>query len=141
MPHYLFRPLAAQQEKLTFKSIFTLADAFDASRLATAIRLVENDHSPAVLLCHSPIGRKWFTRAPSVPQKWFPREALDAESHALGVQFGGNADDPLPCRVGADAWFDRWDADQFEVHEQTMRIGPNETLTLVTITDPKMLDE
>lgn len=141
MPHYLFQPLAAQQGKLTFKSVVALADAFDASRPATAIRLVENDHSPAVLVCHGPLGRNWFTRAPSVPQKWFPRDTLDAESYAFGVQFGGNPDDPLPRKIGADAWFDRWDAGQFEVYEQTMRIGPNETLTFVTITDPRMLDE
>jgi hypothetical protein len=141
MPHYLFQPLAGRQAKLTSKSVFTLADAFDSSRPATAIRLVESDHSPAILVCHGTMGRKWFTRAPSVPRKWFPREALDAESYAFGVQFGGNTDDPVPRRIGADAWFDRRDADQFEVHEQTMRVGPAETLTLVTITDPRMLEE
>ena len=54
--------------------------------------------------------------------------ALVADSYAFGVQFGGNTDDPLPRKIGADAWFDRWDADRFEVHEQTIRIAPDETL-------------
>lgn len=48
----------------------------------------------------------------------------------------------VPRRArGTGRAVDLWDADQFEVHEQTMRIGPDETFTLVTITDPRMLDE
>ena len=141
MPHYLFRPLARQQGKLTFKAVSALADAFTTSQTATAIRLVEGDHSPALLVCHDAKGRKWFTRAPSVPEKWFPQDELDADSFAFGVLFGGKPDDPMPRRIGAEAWFDRWDAQSFEVHEQTYRTGPDEILTLVLISDPKMLDE
>jgi hypothetical protein len=141
MPYYMFRPLARQQGKLTFKAIRALADIFGTSKPATAIRFVESDCSPAHLVCHGPGGRKWFARAPSVPQKWFPRSDLDADSFAFGVQFGGRPDDPIPCKIRADAWFDRWDAERFEVYEQTMRIGPGETLTLVLINDPKMLED
>jgi hypothetical protein len=47
----------------------------------------------------------------------------------------------MPRRIGADAWFDRRDAERFEVHEQTMRTSPEETLTLVAISDPKMLED
>ncbi len=141
MPHYLFRPLARQQGKLTFNAVSALADAFTTSHTATAIRLVESDHSPALLVCHGTRGRKWFTRAPSVPEKWFPQDALDADSFAFGVLFGGKPDDPMPRRIGAEAWFDRWDAQSFELHEQTFRTGPDEILTLVLISDSKMLDE
>lgn len=141
MPYYLFRPLARQQGKLTFKAVTALADIFNASKPATAIRLVESDYSPALLVCHGPKGRKWFTRAPSVPQRWFPQDSLDADSYAFGIQFGGNPDDTLPRKIGADAWFDRRDADRFEVHEQTMRTSPEETLTLVLISDSRMLED
>lgn len=141
MPYYLFKPLARQQGKLTFKAVNALAEIFNTSRTATAIRLVESDHSPAILVCHGPKGRKWFTRAPSVPQKWFPQDSLDSESFAFGVQFGRNPDDPNPRKIGADAWFDHRDADRFEVQEQTIRSGPDETLTLILFNDPKMLDE
>ena len=141
MPYYLFRPLARQQGKLTFKAIAALADLFNTSRVATAIRLVESDCSPALLVCHGPNGRKWFTRSPSVPQRWFPQQNLDADSFAFGIQFGGRPDDPIPRKIGADAWFDRWDAERFEVHEQTLRISPTETLTLVLFSAPKMLDD
>lgn len=140
MPYYLFRPLARQQGKLTFKAVTALADIFDTSKPATAIRYVESDCSPAFLVCHGPNGRKWFTRAPSIPQRWFPQDSLDADSYAFGIQFGGRPDDHTPRKIGADAWFDRRGADRFEVHEQTMRTG-SETLTLVLISDPKMLED
>jgi hypothetical protein len=141
MPYYLFRPLARQQGKLTFKAVSALADIFNTSKPATAIRLVESDCWPAVLVCHGPNGRKWFTRAPSVPQKWFPQDSLDADSYAFGIQFGGKPDDPIPRKIGADAWFDSWDAERFEIHEQTMRTSPAETLTLLVISDSKMLED
>jgi hypothetical protein len=47
----------------------------------------------------------------------------------------------MPRKIGGDAWFDRWDAERFEVHEQTMRISSAETLTLVLISESKMLED
>lgn len=141
LPDYLFGSIARQHAKLSFKTVNALADVFNASITATAIRLVESDHAPAVLVCHGPKGRKWFTRSPSVPSKWFPQDTLDADSFAFGVQFGGKPDDPLPRRVDADTWFDRAEAARFEVQEQTVRVGESETLSLVLIVDPEMLVE
>ena len=141
MPHYLFRPRARQHPQLNFKTVKTLADTFETSHTATAIRLVEGDHSPTVLICHGQRGRKWFTRAPAVPPKWFPRSELDAASFAFGIVFGNEPDDRTPRRIGADAWFDRWDAGRYEIYEQTMRTGHDEALTIVLLTDPAMLEE
>jgi IrrE N-terminal-like domain len=141
MPHYLFRPAARQQPKLTFKAVSTLAEIFHTSQTATAIRLVEGDHSPALLVCHGKLGRKWFVRAPSVPEQWFPRNELDADSFAFGVLYGGNPDDALPRKIGAEAWFDRWEASRYEVHEQTIRTGEDEILTFILITDAHMLED
>lgn len=141
MPTYLFMPLARQHAKLTLKAINALAETFSTSQTATAIRLVESDHTPALLVCHGPNGRKWFSRAPSVPRKWFPRDTLDPESFAFDVLFKGKSDDSTPRKVGADAWFDRWEAERFEVHEQTCRTGPEESLTLILISDAEMLED
>jgi len=140
MPQYLFRPAARQHAKLNFKAVKALSEIFNTSLTATAIRLVDGDHSPALLVCHGSRGRKWFTRAPGVPTRWFPKEALDAEGFAFGVLYGGNADDPMPRKIGADAWFDRWDAADHEVHEQTIRIGEDEILTLVLISSNMLGD-
>jgi len=140
MPNYLFRPMAKSLGQPTLKVVEVLAEAFKTSRPATAIRLVESDQAPALLICHGQFGRKWFVRSKSVPTKWFPREDLDQESFAFGVQFGSHPEGSTPRKVGADAWFDRREAEQFEIHEQTMRSG-GDTLTLVTIRDPRMLED
>jgi hypothetical protein len=44
-------------------------------------------------------------------------------------------------KIGADAWFDRREAERFEVLEQTVRTAADEILTLVLITDGEMLDD
>lgn len=141
MPAYIFDPIARAYPKLTFQTVNTIADLFDTSVTATAIRLVEGRHSPALLVCHGPKGRKWFTRSPDVPERWFPQDDLHAESFAFGVLFGNQPHDAVPRKIGADAWFDRIDADRYEVLEQTFRTADHEILTLVSIRDGAMLEE
>ena len=141
MPSYLFRQRVREHGTLDFAAIDALAREFDTSQTATAIRLVECDDTPAMLVCHGPIGRHWFVRPSSVPQRWFPRESLDSDSFAFDVQFGGDPDGRMLRKMDACAWFDRSEADRYEIKEQTIHIGPEETLTLLVIEDDEMLDE
>lgn len=141
MPRYLFKPAVQRFSKLTFKAIATLAGDFDTSLTSTAIRVVESNHWPAVLVCHGQAGRKWFTRAPMVPERWFPQETLDADSYAIDVLYGRKPDNSHPRKIGAEAWFDRREAERYEVLEESVRTGPAEVLCLVNLTDPGMLEE
>ena len=141
MPNYLFDRVARSYTKLNFQTIHAIADVFNVSRTATAIRMIELRHAPAVLVCHGPQGRKWFARSNDVPDHWFPRDDLDPEGFAFGILFGNQLEDRMPRRIGADAWFNRFDASHYEVHEQTLRTGDNEILTLILITDDEMLSE
>jgi hypothetical protein len=141
MPEYLFRRIACAYPKVDFPTICTIAEIFDTSRTATALRLVEGGYIAAVLICHGPHGRKWFARSPDVPDRWFPRKDLAAESFAFGVLFGHKAEDKFPRKIGADAWFDRAEAERYEVREQTIQTGDDEILTLVTVSDDDMLRE
>ena len=141
MPRYLFQRQARALGKLNFDTIDKLGHTFKTSLTATAIRLIDLDHTPAFVICHGQAGRKWFARAPSVPGHWFPRKDLDAESFAFGVQFGDRSDNSGLRKIGADAWFDHYDADRFVVREQTVRIGREETISLVVIDDDRMLEE
>ena len=140
MPHYLFRPIAHEQGKLTFKAVNALADIFNTSFTATAIRLVESDHTPALLICHGRHGRKWFTRAPSLAEHWFPKSELDTASSAFDVVYGTRQSDPWPRKIRADAWFDCREARGFDIHEQTMRVADGEILTILLLIDRRMLE-
>lgn len=141
MPHYLFQPVSASYNKLTFKTVADIAEAFDVSLTAAAIRLVETGHSSSLLVCHGRNGRKWFTRSPDIPDRWFPQDMLDAASFAFDILFGDNPDDRMPRRMGAEAWFDRAEADRYELFEQTVRVGADEILTLLLFDDEGMLEE
>ena len=141
LPRYLFDPLARQHDRLTIKSVRELADAFDVSLTATAIRLVESRHSPAMLICHGRMGRKWFTRSPDIPGRWFPQDQLDSESFAFELLFGQGGEERHPRLIGADAWFDRQEAQCYELYEQSMRTTKDEILTILLFTDSDMLDD
>ena len=139
MPDYLFRPIARAHAKITFDAVHGIADSFDTSRTATAIRLVEDRYFIGCLVCHGRHGRKWFARSPEVPERWFPRADLAPESFAFNILFGTAIEDRFPRKIGADAWFDRWDAEHYEVYEQTIQIADDQILTLVRIDDEAML--
>lgn len=141
MPGYLFDRIAWTYPKADFATVDAVAGQFSVSRSAAAIRLIQRGHFPAILICHGPHGRKWFFRSPHIPDRWFPRHELDSESSAFAVQFGRNAGTSHLAKIGADAWFDRYDADRFEVREQTVRYLGNCSLTLVVLDDDKMLDD
>lgn len=139
MPLYLFRPLAHEQGMLTFKAVHALADIFNTSLTATAIRFVESNHSPALLICHNRHGRKWFTRAPSLAEHWFPKSELDTTSSAFELVYGTRKDDPLPRKIKADAWFDCREARSHDIHEQAMRVGDGEVLTILLLNNQRTL--
>jgi len=66
---------------------------------------------------------------------------LDAESYAMDVLYGRKADSAHPRKIGADAWFDRAEAQRYEVLEQSVRTGPAEVLTVVSVANEDMLEE
>ena len=78
--------------------------------------------------------------SPSVPRHWmFPRTDLDLESYAAGLLEGAEAEQLHPRRIGADAWFDRRGAEEFEVTEQSFRLPRDEILTILHFVDEEML--
>ena len=138
MPRFLFRPMTNQIGKVSFQAVEDLRREFQTSITATAFRLVEYGPEPAMLVCHTANGRKWFYRSDDVPQKWFPRANLDPESYAAEV-LCGKTDRNRRELTSADAWFDHWDAAEYGLYEETYRITDDEILTLLVFKD-EMLD-
>jgi hypothetical protein len=139
MPQYLFEPMARQFKRLSFDAIEQLRKAFKTSVTATALRMVDLGPEPALLVCHTSSGRRWFHPGRDIPKRWFPRSDLDPESCAFEVQFG-SLERSRQTLVGADAWFDRPEAGQYALLEQTVQTHVGETLSLLVFKDPKMLD-
>lgn len=141
MPGYIFDEVARSYRKPDFSTVDAIAGQFCVSRSAAAIRLVQRGHFPAFLICHGSNKRKWFFRSPQIPERWFPRDDLDPESNAFEVQFGRSRGTRHLTKIGADAWFDRFDAARFEVREQSVPYSDDSSLTLVVIEDDQMLSD
>lgn len=140
MPEFLIREsLRGYSNRFDMKTIRAMADDFDMSLTAAAIRLVERNTVPSLLVCHTRKGRKWFTRSPSVDTRWFPMDQLDKDSLAFDVLFEGSDEDKMLRSSGADAWFDKPWADEIPIKEQTVRIYDDEVLTLLVVEDERML--
>lgn len=141
MPGYILRPRLLQLTWPTFSVIRYIARVFNTSVQATAIRLVELGTWPTILVCHGRDGRKWFVRNRTVSENWFPRDDLSVDSYAFGLLFGNNPDQTKPQTTGAHTWFDRRDAERYEIHEQSVRSIDGETLTLLLFSDTRMYAE
>jgi hypothetical protein len=141
MPWFLFKPAARNHNRATIHAVKTLADVFAVSLEAAAIRVVESNLFSAIVVCHGRGGRLWFHRSPSIPERWFPQSELDQDSYAFDILFGNKPDDATPHKVGADAWFDSLEAQHYEMFEQTAKIGDGKTLTLLTLSNSRMLEE
>lgn len=47
----------------------------------------------------------------------------------------------FPRKIGAAAWFDRNEADRYEIQEQSFKVGDGEIVTVLTLTDDGMLED
>ena len=143
MPQYLFTPTLRTFRKLDFCVIREISNLFSVSITAVAIRCIETGDTPAILICHNNQGRSWFFRSSLIPDRWFPRKELQPESSAMEILFGTKISSISATRVrtvSAEAWFDRYEAQRYEILEQSIRIGPSEILTLLTLEDDEMLE-
>lgn len=140
MPEFLIREsLRGYNNRFDMKTMRALAEDFNMSLTAAAIRLVERNTAPSLLICHTSKGRKWFTRSPKVDHRWFPMTNLDRDSLAFDVLFKSAPDDSFLRSSGADAWFDHPWADDMPIKEQTLRIYDDTILTLLVVEDERML--
>jgi len=139
MPTFMFSPLASQHPVPGFHTIEELTNTFNTSMLSTAIRFIDAAVSPSILICHRPQGRQWFKATHDIPRHWFPKDQLDADSYAMDALYKGSTQ-RKPNKIGADSWFDRYNADRYDVYEHSKKLG-DAVYTLLTIEDDEMLEE
>lgn len=141
MPWFLFKPMARNFAHADFNAVFKLSERFKTSLSATAIRLIESNIFPAILICHDRNKRQWFNRSKDIPQRWFPQDNLSHESSAFDIVYGRAGSDDEPMKVCASAWFNRREAEQYELLEHSISYGQGRSLTLLEFFDVDMLEE
>ena len=119
LPSYLFQPDVKGQE-ITLSVAYLLADRYQVSRTAAAIRLVELGSYPAmVVCCDRRSGRRlWWVSGPDIPDGFRPFRDLVEGSLAYDLAAGGDHD-PEGVELGADCWIDVPDCDRYRICESS----------------------
>ncbi|MDA3789212.1 MAG: ImmA/IrrE family metallo-endopeptidase [Desulfobacula sp.] len=141
MPWFLFKPIARNFARADFNAVFKIGERFRTSLGATATRLIESSIFPAILICHDKNGRQWFRRSSDIPQRWFPQKNLIPESSAFDIVYGKAKSDTEQIEVCASAWFDRREAERYEILEHSISYGAERSLTLLEFFEVDMLEE
>ena len=76
-----------------------------------------------------------------MPDSWFLQDNLDSDSYAFDLVFVDLSEKNSTSIMPADAWFDQFEARKYEIQEQSFHTSNQEVLTLLTVTDERMLDE
>lgn len=140
LPPYMLSEVVRDFRVVDVKTIRAIAEIFGASMSATAIKLVKCGAVAGMVVCHGRNGKKWHMPSPSLSPTWYPKADLDQDSPAFDMIFSARQEQPSAKRVGAHQWFDRRDADRFQVTEQSFKVAETEVLTLLTFTDQRMLE-
>ena len=139
MPEQMFRALA-QDRPGTLQTVSELADQFQASLTATAIRLVGFGSFPCMVVLHSGSGRDWFFGSREVDGKFSPHKLLDEYSFAHELM-KGKSRSPAGGTVDADTSINHPRAGDYDVYESSVLIGPSRVLTLLWWKNEKMVED
>lgn len=141
MPWFMFKPMAKKFSHANFDAVFELSERFKTSLAATAIRFVESNVFPSILICYGQTKRQWFTRSRDIPSRWFPQDSLSPESSAFAIAYGRVGRDQCQSKSCASVWFDRREAEKYDILEQSIPYGGGQVLTLLEFIEDNMLED
>jgi Zn-dependent peptidase ImmA (M78 family) len=136
MPPDMFQR-AAHDMPITFDTVRELANKFQTSLTATAIRLVRLGSFPAMLVYVENGKRKWFIPGEDVPKELRPLEAPRLATTAADLLQGRPED--KATAIQADGWMDHPRSKWYEVVEHSIVIFPGVILTLLWWKNEKQL--
>jgi len=137
LPEVMFSRWAKNRD-ITFATVRDLADSFEASLTATAIRLVEFGSFPAMIVCNDRERRRWFRRSPDVPEVLWPHDRVHPRTGAYDLLYRAAAS-AGPLDLGADGWFSHRDSVHYAIREDSISITDDLVLTLLWWKDERQL--
>jgi Zn-dependent peptidase ImmA (M78 family) len=135
MPDFMFKPRATALKTVDFETVKSLAQVFETSLTATAIRLVERGPLPSILVCSSGEGIEWFVQGDATK----PLRPINPgpNTFAHDVLFGGKKE--ASGEVLASAWFEHEIAGRYQIEEHAIRGFQDRVLSLLWWKNEKML--
>jgi hypothetical protein len=134
LPRFMFEP-ASKGKPMTFETSSELADLFETSLTAAAIRLVRYGSFPAMVVCTENGSLQWFQRGTDVPESLWPRSP-GRGTFAYDIDRGET--DRSSGNVDASEWF-KDVPNRHSVHEDSRQVGRC-VLTLVWWKDEAPLE-
>jgi IrrE N-terminal-like domain len=137
LPGSLFTPLA-KNRPITIATVHDLAETFQMSLTATALKLVDLGSYPAMIVFYDGGKRRWFFRPRSVPQSFLPSLQVErgTATHKL-------LSDPLATEAEEDVRADRWcqlrTADQYYIREGSFKTGDDSAVALLWWEDEQQI--
>ncbi len=130
MPAHFFKE-AARNKQITMATARLLAQQFQVSLTAAAIRLVELGSFPAIIVCSGPRGYRWSWRHPDLPLPVRVSRQLSKNTEAYRLIMSTTAAPQGPIQVDTDDWVIHHGAEGYVVTEDSVRIGPETILSLI----------
>ena len=138
LPARMFEP-RARDLPATFASTRELAGIFETGITATAIRLVELGPHVAMVVCCDRGERKWFVRSKGVPRGLWPVDRIAHSSNSVAARLLAGETRVVPRHVIADEWISHRNAHRYQVHEDSVLVLPNLTLTILWWDDEQQI--
>ncbi len=81
-----------------------------------------------------------FKRSKDIPDRWFPQDTVDHDSSVFDILYGKLDKDMRQQRISASSWFDRSEAADYEILEQSTSYIDGKVVTLLEFLEEDMLE-
>lgn len=132
LPDYLVVPWA-HGKRTNLDVAKTLANDFNASLTAAAIKLAKRATTPACIVCHSQSRLLWHQRNGAFPYEFFVLGELHQETDAFRIAFGAASGLSRPRKEPADRWLSGGGAYRLTIESQSIKLPDSTVLTMLSI--------
>jgi hypothetical protein len=138
LPVSMFAPLALGKP-VTTETVITLSAAFNMSRTATAMRLVEHGSFPAIVAYFESGQKKWsISKRKEVPL-YLKLPEVPRPQTVTATMFEDPSLSDDSDEIRADHWFSADSSEKYYIHESCFRAGPDSVVTLLWWKDEQQI--
>ena len=132
LPDYLVVPWA-DGKRTNLDVAKTLANDFNASLTAAAIKLAKKATAPACIVCHSQSKLQWCQRNTAFSSDFFVLGELHQETDAFRIAFGAGSGMSRPRKEPADRWLSGGGAYRLTIESQSIKLPDGSVLSLLSL--------
>lgn len=132
LPDYLVVPWA-HGKRTNLDVAKALANDFNASLTAAAIKLAKRATTPACIVCHNQSRLLWRQCNAAFPSEFFVLGELHQETDAFRIAFGAANGLSRPRQEPADRWLSGGGAYRLSIESQSIKLPDGTVLTMLSL--------